>query len=388
MSKQTALYKLHKELGAKLVPFAGYSMPLLYPGIQSHIDSHRWVRSNAGLFDVSHMLQSKLSGSNSLSLLDRVTPTDYKTLAPGKSSLSVLLNKDGGIVDDFMVFKENQQGDYYIVSNAARSEAVTSFLHSELGSNMEWSPIHGRSLLALQGPKAHEAFKCLLREPGKLSSLYFGERATYTLINGVEVTVMRGGYTGEDGFEIGINDADATSFAESLLADPSVKPIGLAARDSLRLEAGLCLYGNELNEKTTPVEANLRWLISKSRRTGEDSSRPNFNGFQKIMDQLNNKTYTKQRVGFRYVNTMPAPAARTGYPILEADSKKEIGTVTSGSISPSLSTPTSTVNIGQAYVEKGFHKVGTKLFVQVRKNLIPIEIAKLPLVPTKYYRKN
>lgn len=393
--KKTPLFSLHDKLGGKMVPFAGYMMPLLYPNLQSHIESHNWCRASAGLFDVSHMLQSKLKGKDAILLLNKITPTDFQTVAPTMGSLSVLLNTNGGIIDDLMIFKQlNETDGYYIVTNASRTTEDSEFILDEVnklkqeGKDIHWEPIQDSALLALQGPKAKIALGKFLKDSEDLNSLVFGQRKYLELVDGTTVGVLRGGYTGEDGFEIAIPRAKSIESAEMLLSmDDIVKPIGLAARDSLRLEAGLCLYGNELNESTTPVESNLKWLISKTRRL-DSNPKTCFNGYTKIMDQLNNKTFQQTRIGFKYKNDTPAPAARTGCKILDKDTQEPVGFVTSGSISPTLSLDTAkkTVNIGQGYVNLGLHKSGTELLVEVRRKRFPIVVSKLPLVPTKYVR--
>lgn len=383
--KKTALHDLHVSLGGTMVPYAGYSMPVLYKG-QTHIESHNWTRTNAGLFDVSHMLQSKLSGPHSIKFLQRVTPTDFNALPIGHGTLSVLLNPEGGVVDDTIVTKENQDNEFYIVTNAGCAKRDTEFLRGELQNDSaldcQWKIIEGRSLLALQGPKAKDVLEPLLEKTAQgktLKELFFGQRDEFALKDGTLVQIARGGYTGEDGFEISVPDEKAVEFAEQLLANPVMKAIGLAARDSLRLEAGMCLYGHELDETITPVEAGLNWVISKSRRN-LTNEKDWFNGYAKIMDQLNNKTYNRIRVAFKY--SKKGPAARNGVKIFLPDAKTEVGLVTSGSASPSLNN----INIGQGYVEKGHHKRGTELLVQVRNKFYPIELAKMPLVPTHYYK--
>lgn len=379
--KKTALYDLHVELGATMVPFAGYSMPVLYHD-QSHIDSHNWTRANAGLFDVSHMLQSKLTGPDAIKFLHKVTPTDFRPLEANTGTLSVLLNSKGGIVDDTMVTKINDQ-DFYVVTNAGCIDRDLEFLNDELTflkPDCSWDVIKGRSLLALQGPKAHQVLQPLLKKDQSLKDFYFGQRRQIELSNGVSIGVARSGYTGEDGFEISVANEDAVDFAKALLDNEVTKLIGLAARDSLRLEAGMCLYGHELNEFVTPVEGALNWLITKSRRNVSDPNEVKFNGYENIMDQINNKTYTKQRVAFKC--TKRGPAARTDARIFLPDATTEVGVVTSGSASPSLNN----INIGQGYVQKGLHKKGTELLVQVRNKFYPIIVEKSPLVPTSYYR--
>ncbi|CAI4057880.1 hypothetical protein SKDZ_04G2480 [Saccharomyces kudriavzevii ZP591] len=383
--KKTALHDLHVSLGGTMVPYAGYSMPVLYKG-QTHIESHNWTRTNAGLFDVSHMLQSKLSGPHAVKFLNRVTPTDFDTLPTESGTLSVLLNREGGVVDDTIITKENQNNNFHIVTNAGCAERDIEFLRAELQNypalDCRWKIIEGKSLLALQGPKAKDVLEPLLERAAQgrdLKELFFGQRREFALKDGTLIQIARGGYTGEDGFEISVPNEKAIEFAEKLLANPVAKPIGLAARDSLRLEAGMCLYGHELDEYITPVEAGLNWVISKSRRNLVNE-KDRFNGYAKIMNQLNNKAYNRIRVAFKYLKN--GPAARNGVKIFLPDAQTEVGLVTSGSASPSLNN----INIGQAYVEKGHHKSGTELLVQVRNKFYPIELAKMPLVPTHYYK--
>ncbi|CDO92297.1 unnamed protein product [Kluyveromyces dobzhanskii CBS 2104] len=374
--KKTVLHDLHVSLGGTMVPFAGYSMPVLYKGT-THIESHNWTREHAGLFDVSHMLQSTLKGPRSIEFLHKVTPTDFKSLEPNNGTLSVLLNENGGIVDDTLVTKINDE-EFYIVTNAGCIERDTEFLTEELAKitdGVSWETYKDRSLLALQGPAARYALAKLVKH-GDLKTLYFGQRDEFQLVEGISAQVARSGYTGEDGFEISVPNKDAEVLARLLLDQPEVKPIGLAARDSLRLEAGMCLYGHELNESITPVEAALNWLISKPRR---DGSLGKFNGFDKVISQIKEKSYEKVRIGFKYLGK--GPAARQDAPIVD-ESGVQVGVVTSGSASPSLGG----INIGQGYVQKGLHKKGTQLNVQVRNKTFPIEIAKMPLVPTNYYR--
>lgn len=378
--KKTALYDLHVELGGTMVPFAGYSMPVLYRG-QTHIESHNWTRSNAGLFDVSHMLQSRLNGAGATKFLHKVTPTDFQQLPSGSGTLSVLLNDQGGIVDDTLITKQAED-DFYVVTNAGCIERDLEFLGQEIkavSADCEWNVITGKALLALQGPKAHEVLEPLLRSDQTVKNLYFGQRRSFELFNGISIDVARSGYTGEDGFEVSISNDKAVEFAQLLLDNQYTKPIGLAARDSLRLEAGMCLYGHELNEQTSPVEAALKWVISKSRRNVADSA-VKFNGYAKIMEQLNSNSYSKVRIGFKYLKK--GPAARTDMKIFLPDGETEVGVVTSGSASPTLGN----INIGQGYVSKDHRKSGTQLLVQVRNKHFPIELVKMPLVATHYYK--
>lgn len=375
--KKTALYDLHVSLGGTMVPFAGYSMPVKYAK-QTHVESHHWTRQHAGLFDVSHMLQSSLKGPEAVKFLHKITPTDFASLPLGQGTLSVLLNKEGGIVDDTLITKLSDD-EFYIVTNAGCIDQDTKFLREHVQDfNCQWQPISGRSLLALQGPEAHIVLSRLIKDGAEqLKSLYFGQRRDYKLVDGIDIQVARSGYTGEDGFEISVENKDTLNFAQLLLDNQEAEPIGLAARDSLRLEAGMCLYGHELSTETTPVEASLNWLISKSRRTGGLGE---FNGFARIMDQIKNKSYDQVRTGFQF--TGRGPAARTGATLFLEDGVTEVGTVTSGSASPSLGG----VNIGQGYVKKGLHKKGTKLMVQVRNKLFPVEVVRMPFVESHYYR--
>ncbi|SCU84074.1 LAMI_0C06106g1_1 [Lachancea mirantina] len=376
--KKTALYNLHVSMGGTMVPFAGYSMPVKYAGM-THIESHKWTRQHAGLFDVSHMLQSTLRGADAVSFLHKITPTDFQNLPVGTSSLSVLLNERGGIVDDTMVTKTGAS-EFYIVTNAACAAKDTQFLQDQIsGFDCQWQPIENRSLLALQGPDACKVFGSLIKGgPEALKDLYFGERRPFELTDGVQVQAARSGYTGEDGFEISVVDSSAELLGKLLLDNSLARPIGLAARDSLRLEAGMCLYGNELNDGTTPIDTSLGWLVSKTRR---DGSLGKFNGFEPIMKQIQDKSNSVVRVGFKY--TGKGPAARTGTPLLSEDGSTAVGHVTSGSASPSLGG----VNIGQASVLKVARKAGTKLLVSVRNKVFPVEVARLPLVPSHYYKK-
>ncbi|SCU91627.1 LAFA_0F04874g1_1 [Lachancea sp. 'fantastica'] len=376
--KKTALHDLHVKAGGTMVPYAGYSMPVKYSH-QTHIESHNWTRKHAGLFDVSHMLQSTLKGSEAIGFLHKITPTDFQNLPIGQGTLSVLLNAKGGVVDDTLITKVGEN-EFSIVTNAGCIEQDVAFLKSQIeGFDCKWEPVQDRALLALQGPQAKDVLGSIVTGgPDSLADLFFGQRRKYTVPAGFDIDVARSGYTGEDGFEISVSNANALELATQLLSNQTVQPIGLAARDSLRLEAGMCLYGHELDEKTTPVEASLTWLVSKSRRDG--SLGPKFNGFDHIMDQINNKSATKARVGFKY--TGRGPAARQGAQIFAADGEKLVGVVSSGSASPSLAG----VNIGQAYVEKAYRKAGTPLQVSVRGKKFPIEIARMPLVSSHFYK--
>lgn len=378
---KTPLYDVHVDLGATMVPFAGYSMPVMYKG-QTHIQSHNWTRQNCGVFDVSHMLQHKIKGPNTTKFLQKICPTDFAALKPFQSSLSVLLNSQGGVVDDTIITK-HADDSFYIVTNAGCRDKDIKFIKDEL-ANFEGGDdiIHENfegTLLAIQGPKSQEILSKFTNT--RLNDLYFGNSRFIDLKGfgtDAQFHVARGGYTGEDGFEISIpNDKVGVEFFKALLEyDQIVQPIGLAARDSLRLEAGMCLYGHELNEEVTPIEASLNWLVSKSRRTAEGAT---FNGAEKIISQLNDpKSVTYKRVGL--VSKGPSP--RHGNKIFSAEEpSKEIGIVCSGSPSPSCGG-----NVAQVFLNKPFNKTGTKVKVEIRGKLRDAEVAKMPFYPTSYYK--
>ncbi|KAK9455444.1 aminomethyltransferase [Dipodascopsis uninucleata] len=368
--KKTPLYDLHISNGAKMVPFAGYSMPVLYDS-QTHIESHQWVRNRAGLFDVSHMCQHIFKGTDATAFLEKVTPSSLKELRPFNSTLSTLLLPTGGIVDDTIITKHSKD-EYYIVTNAACREKDISFLQSEMKgfSNLSHIVLEDWGLVALQGPLSSKILQNLTSE--NLSELKFGKSA-FVKFGDQKFHVARGGYTGEDGFEISIPERLSIHFTEKLLqsSPQDLKLIGLAARDSLRLEAGMCLYGHDIDESTTPVEGSLSWVIGKRRR--EEGG---FNGFSTIIEQLKNGV-TRRRVGF----FVSGPPAREGSSVYSNDGKLLLGKITSGSPSPTLGR-----NIAMGYINKGYFKPGTEILIEVRGRKRPSEIAKMPFVPTNYYR--
>lgn len=369
--RHTPFFDLHAQHGGKIVDYAGFAMPVLYNS-QSHVDSHNWVRQKAGLFDVSHMVQHKFTGPDATRLLETVTPGDLAGLKPFTSTLSVLLNSDGGIVDDTIITKHGEN-DFYVVTNAGCREKDLQFLKDASKSlDLEHSIIPG-GLIALQGPQAAETLQQLTGDD--LKTLYFGQSRFIDLLNGnVRAHVARGGYTGEDGFEISIEDSSAAiEVAEKLLANPEVvKPIGLAARDSLRLEAGMCLYGHELTESIGPIEARLAWTIGKSRREGSGAS---FNGAAKVLQALKSKTPTL-RSGI--ISTGPAP--RHGAKVF-SKSGELISEITSGSMSPTLKK-----NVSMAYLPRSLAKQGTEVDIEIRGKKRPGVVTKLPFVEAKYYR--
>lgn len=380
---RTPLYESHVKYNAKFVPYAGFEMPILYKGL-SHIDSHKWVRSKCGLFDVSHMLQHTFKGPGSVGFLQKVTPIDLSALANNSSSLSVLLNEQGGIIDDCIITKINSN-EYYMVTNAGCREKDIQFMEKYMShfSDLEYSNFEG-TLLAIQGPKASQIFSKYVNSD--LDQLKFGNilRTDIKSIISSEIQISRTGYTGEDGFELSIPSStpkeiqQSNEFFQTLIDEHSdtVQPIGLAARDSLRLEAGMCLYGNELNETITPVEASLAWLIPKTRRSIDDKNL-RFNGYDRIVGQINDKSsVSTRRIGI----TSQGPAPRTGTKVLNPSNGEVIGYVTSGLLSPSLG-----YNIGQAYIDKAF-KIGSNVNLEVRGKIREGRVAKLPFAETNFFK--
>jgi aminomethyltransferase len=363
--RRTPLYALHLELGGKMVPFAGYEMPVQYPaGI---LKEHLHTRASAGLFDVSHMGQAFLSGDDPVRALERVTPADVARLKEGMQRYGLLLNPDGGIRDDFMFSRLTGERDLYVVVNAGTKEGDFAYITEKLNGAATLTPRPDRALLALQGPKAGTVLERL--SPG-IDQLTF-MNVVRTTVAGAPAIVSRSGYTGEDGFEISLEGSDAERVARALLAEAEVLPIGLGARDSLRLEAGLCLYGHDMDETTDPVEANLMWSIGKRRKTDKD-----FPAADKIMDRVLNGAPTK-RIGIRPEGRAPA---REGAEIADKDGRV-IGRITSGGFGPSLNAP-----MAMGYVERAYSTDGTKLDLLVRGKALPAEVAPMPFVPHRYKR--
>jgi aminomethyltransferase len=363
----TPLNALHRELGAKLVPFAGYEMPLHYaPGI---VKEHLHVRAAAGLFDVSHMGQARLIApefETAAAALEALVPGDILGLKPGRLRYTQLLNAQGGMIDDLMARSDGE--NLSLVVNASRKEIDFAYISPALPAGAELIPGPDLALLALQGPKAAEV---LSRSMPGTERLVFMQSAAFRL--GREfVLVSRSGYTGEDGFEISVRAPFAESLARSLLAEPEVLPIGLGARDTLRLEAGLCLYGQDMDETATPVEANLSWSIGKRRRL-----QGGFPGAERVLHQLSGKP-ERLRIGLRLQGRA---AARAHTPILD-QAGNPIGEVTSGAF-----TPTAAASIAMGYVPPSFSAPGTKLAVDIRGTAIPAEAVTLPFVPHRYTRQ-
>jgi aminomethyltransferase len=368
--RRTALYSLHLSLGARMVPFAGYEMPVQYEGI---LAEHRWTREHAGLFDVSHMGQRFLVGpdhATTAAALARLTPGSFEELGLGRMRYTLLLNDDGGVIDDMMVTRsqsESDDGALGLVFNAGRKEIDDDYFRSRLPGDVTLQAADDRALLALQGP---EAVKVMARHCPKALPLTFMS-ATSAEFDGVDCNVSRSGYTGEDGFEISVSIRDVEAVARSLLAELEVKPIGLGARDSLRLEAGLPLYGHDLDETTSPVEADLVFAIAKARR-----AKGGFAGAKRILNELANGS-SRKRVGLRPSGRAPV---RDGAKILSPDGV-EIGVVTSGGFGPTVNAP-----IAMGYVQTQFSKPGTKVTTSGRRESEPAEIVTLPFVPHRYFR--
>jgi aminomethyltransferase len=353
----------HRRQGARMVPFARYSMPVQYEGI---IAEHRWTRENAGLFDVSHMGQLTFVGRNVDAALETLLPGDLKGLADGRLRYSLLLNADGGIVDDLMA---TRRGDhfYVVVNGATKFNDIDEFVR-QLPSGVALDHMKEQALLALQGPRAVDVLDRLA--PG-VADLTFMQGGAFRLAD-TAVWISRSGYTGEDGFEISVASVAVERVADALASDPLVRPIGLGARDSLRLEAALPLYGHDLNETTTPVSAGLTFAISKRRR-GEGG----FPGVMRILSELE-KGPVQKRIGFTVEGRQPV---REGGRILDAEGN-EVGAVTSGGFSPSLERP-----IGMGYVAAHLSEAGTALTLEQRGKLFAARVVAMPFVPHHYHRK-
>ena len=362
-TKKTALYDYHKSLGAKFVPFAGYEMPVQYSyGI---VEEHKLTRSNAGLFDVSHMGQLSIEGNEDLAAeLEKIIPTDLKTIKLNQSKYSFLTNENGGIYDDLIVTKVER--GFNIILNAAHKDNDYKIIKNALGGKFKLKLHEDLSLIALQGPKSS---KILEKSINGVSSLKFmnGDKFSY---NGKDIYITRSGYTGEDGFEISIPNELVENFAKKLITQ-GVKPIGLGARDTLRLEAGLCLYGHDINETTSPIEANLKWAISKRRR--EEGG---FVGYNKIKSDINGNL-SRLRVGVKPKGKI---IVRKGVKIFSKDGK-EIGSITSGTFGPSVNGP-----IAMGYVKVDFSKPGTRVLLEVRGKKYNANVSELPFYKKSYVR--
>ena len=366
----TPLNALHLELGARMVPFAGYSMPVQYPaGLMAE---HLHTRQAAGLFDVSHMGQLRLVGADAAAAFETLIPVDVIDLPVGKQRYGLLLNEDGGIIDDLMFIKRADD-DIFVIVNGACKVGDIAHIEARIGQRCEVLPMPEHALLAVQGPGAVAALSRLA--PG-VEQLVFMTGASFS-IAGCDAFVTRSGYTGEDGFEISVPAAQAEALARALLAQPEVKPIGLGARNSLRLEAGLCLYGNDIDATTTPPEAGLNWAIQKVRRTG-GARAGGFPGAAKVLAQIDEPaTLPRKRVGLTALERVPV---REHTPLQSAEGEA-LGEVTSGLLGPSVNQP-----IAMAYVPPSLAAIGTRVQAIVRGKPVPMQVCAMPFVPPRYYR--
>jgi aminomethyltransferase len=365
----TPLNGLHLELGARMVPFAGYSMPVQYPaGLMAE---HQHTRTAAGLFDVSHMGQLRLVGADAAAAFESLIPVDVIGLQAGKQRYGLLLTDEGTIIDDLMFV--NRGTDIFVIVNGACKAGDIAHIQARIGQRCDVIPMPERALLALQGPQAVTALTRLV--PG-VEKLVFMTGAAYDW-NGADLFITRSGYTGEDGFEISVHNDHAEALARALMALPEVKPVGLGARNSLRLEAGLCLYGNDIDTTTTPVEAALNWAMQKVRRTG-GARAGGFPGADTVLAQLDGTLpLTRLRVGLVATERVPVRE----HVKLENMDGQTVGEVTSGLLSPTLNRP-----IAIAYVEPDYAAAGTELFAMVRGKPVPMVVTPTPFVPTRYHR--
>ena len=368
---QTPLHSLHLELGAKMVPFAGYDMPVSYPaGI---LAEHRHCRESAALFDVSHMGQVRLLGADAARALESLMPVDVVGLAVGKQRYGLFTNSAGGILDDLMITRREADGhgDLLLIVNAACKQADIQHLVTHIGHRCTVEPLPERALLALQGPKAVTALARLNADVTRLTFM----TGMFANLNGAACFLTRSGYTGEDGFEISVPAEQAEALARALLAQPEVRPAGLGARDTLRLEAGMCLYGHDIGTTTTPVEAGLTWAIQKVRRAGGERA-GGYPGADVIDGQLARGTNNK-RVGLLGLERVPV---REGATIVDARGHK-VGTVTSGTLSPTVNQP-----IALAYVAANHAALHHEVYAEVRGKRQPMRVTTLPFTPHRYVR--
>ena len=392
---RTPLHALHVELGARMVPFAGYSMPVQYPaGLMAE---HLHTRDAAGLFDVSHMGQLRLVGADAAAAFETLVPVDVIGLGVGKQRYGLLLTDEGTIIDDLMMVNRGSDlrfdgppleanapsggsepssergGHLFVIVNGACKAEDIAHIQQRIGTRCQVIPMPEQGLLALQGPKAVDALSRLV--PGVRQLVFMtGGRFDW---NGADLFITRSGYTGEDGFEISIHQSQAEALARALLAQPEVKPVGLGARNSLRLEAGLCLYGNDIDKTTTPVEAALNWAIQKVRRQG-GARGGGFPGAARVLGQLQDPSAVeRKRVGLVALERIPV---REPAELQDADGQR-VGQVTSGLLAPSVDRP-----VAMGYVSAGSVAPGTRLNAIVRGKPVPMEVTSLPFVPNRYHR--
>ena len=353
----------HRARGARMVPFAGYEMPVQYEGI---IAEHLWTRENAGLFDVSHMGQLLIHGPAVDAALEQLMPGDFRAAADMKPKYSLLLDDEAGIIDDLMATRRGD--DFYVVVNGATKHGDIAYMQRRLPTDVVIDYMKEQALLALQGPRAAEVLETIVPGVAELGFMQAGPFAW----RGHNLWISRSGYTGEDGFEISVPAAVAADLADAIAANELVKPIGLGARDSLRLEAGLPLYGHDLDTRTTPVMAGLTFAINKRRR-----AEGGFAGAMRILAELENGPVEK-RVGFDIDGRQPV---REGALVLDGEAS-EIGRITSGGFSPSLQRP-----IAMGYVASPYAEPGTALKLEQRGKLFDARVAPMPFVPHRYHRK-
>lgn len=365
-SLKTPLYSLHKELGGKMVPFANYLMPVQYPlGVMAE---HKHTREQAGLFDVSHMGQIVITGDGADVWLETLVPGNIIDLKPGSIRYTMFTNEDGGILDDLMITKRDN--DIFMVVNAACKEQDIAHMRAHLPDHLKLNELTDRALIALQGPMAAAVIARYIPDAKEQNFMSYLEAK----IDGVACFISRCGYTGEDGHEISIPADRAEDICRLLLSEPEVEAIGLGARDSLRLEAGLCLFGHDITIKTTPIEGALEWSIGKRRR-----EQGGFPGADKILEQIASKNIKRKRVGILPDGRAPA---REGTQVLDADDNV-IGKITSGGFGPTFGGP-----IAMGYVKTEFSEKGTKVYLAVRKKKLEARVEAMPFVPQQYFRKN
>jgi aminomethyltransferase len=371
----TPLNALHIELGARMVPFAGYSMPVQYPaGLMAE---HHHTRNAAGLFDVSHMGQLRLVGPDAAAAFETLMPVDVIDLPVGKQRYGLLLTDEGTIIDDLMFFNKGNN-ELFVIVNGACKVGDIAHIQAKIGNRCQVIPLPDYALLALQGPQAVTALARLAPGVEKLVFMTGGNFTVDTGTQKIDVFLTRSGYTGEDGFEISVHNDHAEALARALLAQPEVKPIGLGARNSLRLEAGLCLYGNDIDTTTTPVEASLLWAMQKVRRAG-GAREGGFPGATKILAALADSTGAgaRKRVGLIALERIPV----RDHTELQDGAGNKIGEVTSGLLGPTIDKP-----VAMGYVDAAWAAVGSKVVAIVRGKPVPMEVSAMPFVPTRYYR--
>lgn len=366
--KRTPLYGLHLARGAKMVPFAGYEMPVQYPsGVKNE---HIHTRNKAGAFDVSHMGQLTLSGDGADYFLESLVPVDIAGLATGRQRYALFTNEAGGILDDLMVTRYDDC--LYLVVNAACKAQDIQHIQSRLPEGVRLDILDNRALIAIQGPMAAEVMAGIVPE---VADMVFMDSRQLP-IDGTPCFISRSGYTGEDGFEISIPEKEAERITRLLLDHPEVELIGLGARDSLRLESGLCLYGHDIDVNTSPIEASLMWAISKNRRHGGERA-GGFPGAEKILQQIETRQVAARRIGL--IGTTRAPV-REGAELVD-DLDQPIGRVTSGTFGPTVEAP-----VAMALVNADYATLGTEVHALVRGKRLPMTVSKMPFIEQRYHR--